>query len=80
MLLWFVAGIVVGWVIELIIDWSFWRRALLSAKPADMATVNELAMLRRKVKEYEAQIQEMQSQLAKPVAALLSTDSSKIKE
>lgn len=54
MLLWFVAGIVIGWLIEMVIDWRFWRRrAFSSSEPTNLAALNELTVLRQKVKEYE---------------------------
>lgn len=63
MLLWFIAGIIVGWIVELIIDWRFWRRTAYTPEPASITTINELATLRRKVKEYEVRIQSLEAKL-----------------
>lgn len=60
MLLWFVAGIVLGWLIEFYIDWRFWRRTVLSAESTQMVDSSELAILRQKIKEYEARIEELE--------------------
>lgn len=61
MLLWFVAGIVLGWLIEFYIDWRFWRRAVLSSEATHVVDSNELAILHQKIKDYEARIEELES-------------------
>ena len=60
MLLWFVAGTVLGWLIEFYIDWRFWRRTVLSGESTHMIDSNELATLRQKLKDYEARIEELE--------------------
>ena len=81
MLLWFVAGIAVGWVVEFIIDWSFWRRAASAPQATDIASINDLAVLRRKVKDYEVRIHELQTLLNQASASIgSSTEPSSSKE
>lgn len=73
-LLWFVAGLVVGWLIEFFIDWRFWRTTLLSSELNQVAGANELTTLRKKVQEYEARIHELEDQLEQASLAAASID------
>ncbi|MFN8446618.1 MAG: hypothetical protein U0175_37850 [Caldilineaceae bacterium] len=73
MLLWFVAGIVLGWLIEFYIDWRFWRRTTLSSESTHGVDGHELAALRQKIKEYEARIEELES-LSSASTATITAD------
>lgn len=73
-LLWFVAGLVVGWLIEFFIDWRFWRTTLLSSELNQVAGANELATLRKRVQEYEARIHELEEQVEQASLAAASIE------
>lgn len=57
----FVAGIAAGWLIEWTIDWLYWRRNLR----AFYANETEL---KRQLRARDAQIQELQAELAQTTA------------
>lgn len=71
-LLWFVAGLIVGWLVEFFIDWRFWRRTLLSSELTQVAEANELVTLRQKVAEYQIRIEELENRAGR--ASSISTE------
>lgn len=61
----FVAGLIVGWLIELAIDWFYWRRG--QAAPAAVSATSggvELEEHRSQLRAAEARIQQLETDLA----------------
>jgi hypothetical protein len=67
MWLWLIAGIAIGWLIEWVIDWSFWRPSALNLAPSSAAlkaeletTKQALAKAQQKIAEQELRIRELE--------------------